>query len=172
MTFIGDPNPAATYGINFNFGWKNFDLTMLWQGVQGIDIFNASKFYFVKFDGRQNVLGSAYKAGWSGKGSTNTVPITLAYSEDDARNQKNWWQSSMYVEDGSYLRLKNIQLGYTFKTSLSRGTTQNFRVYVAATNLVTITKYSGLDPEIPGQGIDRGQYPQPRTFLLGVNVNL
>ena len=78
----------------------------------------------------------------------------------------------MYVEDGSYLRLKNIQLGYTFKTNLSRGTTQNFRVYVAATNLVTITKYSGLDPEIPGQGIDRGQYPQPRTFLLGVNVNL
>ena len=172
MTFIGDPNPAATYGINFNFGWKNFDLSMLWQGVQGVDIFNASKFYFVKFDGRQNVLASAYKTGWSGKGSTNSQPIMLAYSKDDARNQKNWWQSSMYVEDGSYFRLKNIQLGYTFKTNFTRGTTQNFRVYVAATNLLTITKYSGLDPEIPGQGIDRGQYPQPRTFLLGVNVNL
>ena len=77
----------------------------------------------------------------------------------------------MYIEDGSYLRLKNLQLGYTFKTNISKST-QSFRVYFAAQNLLTLTKYSGLDPEIPGNGIDRGQYPQPKTFMLGVNVNL
>lgn len=171
MTFIGSPHPKATYGINFNFGWKNFDLVMLWQGVYGVDVFNASKFYFEKFDGRQNILASAYQAGWNGSGSTNAMPISLAASRDDARNNRNWWQSTMYIEDGSYLRLKNLQLGYTFKTNISKST-QSFRVYFAAQNLLTLTKYSGLDPEIPGNGIDRGQYPQPKTFMLGVNVNL
>ena len=170
-TFIGDPNPKATYGININLGWRNFDLSMLWQGVYGIDVFNASKFYFEKFDGRQNILARAYKAGWSGEGSTNTMPISLAYSSDDARNSTNWSQSTMYVEDGSYLRLKNLQLGYTFKTKFG-GSDQNFRVYVSSQNLITFTKYSGLDPEIPGNGVDRGQYPQPRTLIFGVNLNL
>ncbi|MGI5846648.1 MAG: SusC/RagA family TonB-linked outer membrane protein [Candidatus Cryptobacteroides sp.] len=172
MTFIGDPNPKATYGINVSMSWKNFDLSMLWQGVQGIDIFNASKFYFKKFDGRQNVLESAYKAGWSGEGSTNSVPITLAYASDDARNSQNWWQSSMYVEDGSYFRLKTLQLGYTFRARMTSGNPLSFRIYVSSQNLLTLTKYSGLDPEIPGNGVDRGQYPQPRTFILGVNFNL
>ena len=171
MMFIGNPHPTATFGLNFNFAWKGFDLSMLWQGVAGVDIFNASKFYFNKFDGTQNVLASAYKSGWSGKGSTNVVPITLAGSRDSARNDQNWWQSTMYVEDGSYFRLKNIQLGYTFKPAfLSRN--QSLRVYVSSQNLVTFTRYSGLDPEIPGNGIDRGQYPQPRAFIFGLNVNL
>ena len=172
MTFIGDPNPDATFGINFNFAWKGFDLSMLWQGVYGVDIFNASKYYFQKFDGRQNILASAYKKGWNGKGSTNELPITLAYSKDDARNNQNWWQSSMYVEDGSYFRLKNIQFGYSFHPNFIRNRQQTMRVFVSAQNLLTFTKYSGLDPEIPGIGIDRGQYPQPRTFILGINLNL
>ena len=171
MMFIGNPHPAATFGLNFNFAWKGFDLSMLWQGVAGVDIFNASKFYFNKFDGTQNVLASAYKAGWSGKGSTNAVPITLAGSRDSARNDQNWWQSTMYVEDGSYFRLKNIQLGYTFKPAFL-AKNQSLRVYVSSQNLVTFTRYSGLDPEIPGNGIDRGQYPQPRAFIFGLNVNL
>lgn len=171
MTFIGDPNPKVTYGININLGWKNFDLSMLWQGVQGVDIFNASKFYFEKFDGRQNVYASSYQKGWSGEGSTNSTPITLAYSKDDTRNNQNWWQSTMYVEDGSYFRLKNIQLGYTLNRKIG-GTSRSFRFYFSAQNLLTITKYSGLDPEISDGGVDRGQYPQPRTFLFGVNVNL
>ena len=171
MMFIGNPHPAATFGLNFNFAWKGFDLSMLWQGVAGVDIFNASMFYFNKFDGTQNVLASAYKAGWSGKGSTNAVPITLAGSRDSARNDQNWWQSTMYVEDGSYFRLKNIQLGYTFKPAFL-AKNQSLRVYVSSQNLVTFTRYSGLDPEIPGNGIDRGQYPQPRAFIFGLNVNL
>ena len=170
MTFIGDPNPKVTYGVNFKFDWHGFDFSMLWQGVYGVDIFNASSFYFNKFDGRQNVLASAYKSGWSGEGSTNVYPVSLAYSADDARNSRNWSQSSMYVEDGSYFRLKNMQLGYTFNTKVQK-TPLSFRVYLSAQNLVTLTKYSGLDPEIPDNGIDRGQYPQPRTFIMGVNFN-
>ncbi len=170
MTFIGDPNPKVTYGVNFNFDWHGFDFSMLWQGVYGVDIFNASSFYFNKFDGRQNVLASAYKSGWSGEGSTNVYPVSLAYSADDARNSRNWSQSSMYVEDGSYFRLKNMQLGYTFNTKVQK-TPLSFRVYLSAQNLVTLTKYSGLDPEIPDNGIDRGQYPQSRTFIMGVNFN-
>lgn len=171
MTFIGNPNPTATYGININLGWKNFDLSMLWQGVQGIDIFNASKFYFEKFDGRQNIYSSAYMKGWSGEGSTNSTPITLAYSKDDTRNNQNWWQSSMYVEDGSYFRLKNIQIGYTLNKKIG-GASRTFRFYISAQNLLTFTSYSGLDPEISSNGVDRGQYPQPRTYLFGINVNL
>ena len=99
------------------------------------------------------------------------LPITLAGSRDAARNNQNWWQSTMYVEDGSYFRLKNLQLGYTIKPAfLARN--QSLRVYFSVQNLVTFTRYSGLDPEIPGNGIDRGQYPQPRAFIFGVNVNL
>lgn len=76
----------------------------------------------------------------------------------------------MYIEDGSYIRLKNIQFGYTFKPRI-QSFTPSIRVYLAAQNLLTITKYSGVDPEIPDNGVDRGQYPQPRTLLLGANIN-
>lgn len=170
MTFIGDPNPVATFGLTFNADWKNFDLSMLFQGVAGNDIFNASKFYFNKFDGRQNSLKSAYNAAWNGDGTSNTTPIQLAQTAENSRISQNWWQSTNYVEDGSYLRLKNFQLGYTFKPTISNKAT-NFRIYFSAQNLLTFTKYSGLDPEIPNNGIDRGQYPQPRSFMLGANIN-
>ncbi len=174
MTIIGDPNPTAVYGLSFGANWKNFDLSVLFQGTFGNDIFNASKFYFEKFDGRQNVLKSAYKAGWSGKGSTNDRPITLAYDADDARNSQNWWQSTMYIEDGSYFRMKNLQIGYTIEPKFSSSATvkPSFRIYFSAQNLLTFTKYSGFDPEVSDNGVDAGQYPQPRTFVFGLNINL
>lgn len=172
MTVIGDPNPTAVFGLSFNANWKGFDLSLLFQGTCGNDIFNASKFYFEKFDGRQNALKSSYKTGWNGEGSTNSHPITLSYDSDDARNSQNWWQSTMYVEDGSYFRLKNLQLGYTFEPKSSKTFKPSFRVYLSAQNLLTFTKYSGFDPEIPDNGVDAGQYPQPRTFVIGLNINL
>ena len=109
--------------------------------------------------------------GWDGEGSTNEWPIMLANSSDKARNTFNWSQSSFYIEDGSYVRLKNFQLGYNFKPNLI-GRKSNMRIYFSAQNLLTFTKYSGIDPEIPDNGIDRGQYPQPLTLMLGVNINL
>lgn len=170
MTFIGDPNPKAIFGLSFDAQWKNFDLSLLFQGVAGNQIFNASKFYFTKFDGRQNVLQSAYMAAWDGEGSSNTIPIMLANTADNSRISQNWWQSTNYIEDGSYLRLKNLQIGYTFKFKVQK-LAPSVRIYLSAQNLLTITKYSGIDPEIPDNGIDRGQYPQPRTFMLGANIN-
>ena len=170
MTFIGDPNPKAVFGLSFDATWKNFDLSLLFQGVAGNQIFNASKFYFYKFDGRQNVLADAYMTGWDGEGSTDTVPIMLANAADNSRISRNWWQSTNYVEDGSYLRLKSLQIGYTFNFKIQK-LAPSIRVYFSAQNLFTITGYSGIDPEIPDNGIDRGQYPQPRTFMLGANIN-
>lgn len=170
MTFIGNPHPTAIYGLSFGAEWKNFDLSILFQGVAGNDIFNASKFYFNKFDGRQNVLTDAYMNAWDGEGSSNSVPIMLAGTTDKSRIDKNWWQSSNYIEDGSYFRMKNLQLGYTIKSKKAASKT-SFRVYLTIQNLFTITNYSGIDPEIPDNGIDRGQYPQPRTFMLGANFN-
>ena len=170
MTFIGNPHPKAIYGLSFNAEYKGFDLNLLFQGVAGNDVFNASKFYFEKFDGSQNVFASSYMTGWDGKGSTNSVPIMLDGVSEKSRNENNWRQSTMYIEDGSYFRLKNIQLGYTFKPRI-QSFTPSIRVYLAAQNLLTITKYSGVDPEIPDNGVDRGQYPQPRTFMVGANIN-
>lgn len=171
MVKIGDPNPVAVFGLSLNASYKGFDLSLLFQGTAGNDIFNASKFYFNKFDGRQNILASARNENWTGKGSTNKYPIALAYDSDDARNSRNWWQSTNYIENGSYFRLKNLQLGYTFKPNFG-GVKTSMRVYFAAQNLFTITGYSGFDPEVSGNGVDGGQYPQPRTFVLGVNFNL
>jgi TonB-linked SusC/RagA family outer membrane protein len=170
---IGDPNPKAVFGLNFNASWKSFDFSMLFQGTIGNEVFNASKFYFEKFDGRQNVLASSYLKGWSGELSTNTDPIVLADAAGGAsRNNLNWYSSSRYIEDGSYFRLKNFQLGYTFKPVILKNQNLEFRVYFSAQNLLTLTKYSGLDPELSGNGVDRGQYPQPRSFVFGVNINL
>ena len=173
VVLIGDPNPAAVFGLNFSAAYKGFDISMLFQGTVGNDIFNASKFYFEKFDGRQNTLARSYKAGWNGQGSTNSVPITLADAGGGAaRNNLNWASSTMYIENGSYFRLKNLQVGYTFKPFYSVGQKIGVRAYVSAQNLLTLTKYSGLDPEVPDNGVDRGQYPQPRTFILGLNITL
>ncbi len=170
MKFIGNPHPKAIFGLSFNADWKNFDLSLLFQGVAGNKIFNASKFYFNKFDGRQNVLSDVYMEAWDGEGSSNTLPVILSATTDKSRIDQNWWQSSNYIEDGSYFRLKNLQLGYTIKPNSAKAKS-SFRLYVSIQNLFIITKYSGIDPEIPGNGIDCGQYPQPRTFMLGANIN-
>jgi iron complex outermembrane receptor protein len=107
---------------------------------------------------------------WDGEGSSNTLPIMLSATTDKSRIDQNWWQSSNYVEDGSYVRLKNLQLGYTLRPKSTKSNT-SLRLYLSIQNLFIITKYSGIDPEIPGNGIDCGQYPQPRTFMLGANIN-
>lgn len=170
MEFIGNPNPKAIFGLSVGAEWKNFDLSVLFQGVIGNDVFNASKFYFEKFDGRQNVFSSVYGKAWSGDGSSNEYPILLSATSDKSRIDRNWRQSDFYVENGSYLRLKTLQIGYNFKPVIGDVET-GIRLYVSMQNLFTITGYSGVDPEIPDNGIDRGQYPQPRTFMIGANIN-
>ncbi len=172
-TFIGSPFPDFNYSVNINADYNNFDLRIFFQGVQGNEIFSSMPWFF------ENELGSGLVRSaldrWTGPGTSNTVP--RATFEGAAANNV---VSDRYVYDGSYLRLKNVVLGYTLpKTFLDKYGIQKVRVYASSQNLLTFTKYDiGLDPEIgqsanQGQlyiGQDRGNYPQPRVFTFGVNL--
>ena len=167
--FIGNPNPKFTYGVSNTLGFKGFDLNVFLQGSQGNDVYNLNRYYL---DGG---LAAATNAGvialqrYTGPGTSNTVP--RAVSNDPNQNNR---VSSQYIEDGSYMRIKLLTLGYTLPASLlSSLHSQRIRVYASAQNLLTVTKYTGFDPELGNQGgsfgIDRGIYPQSRVFLAGIN---
>ena len=173
-TNIGNGIPSWTFGLNFDAEWKGFDLSVFFQGVSGVDVFDATY--------RQDIASGNYPTWvldrWTGEGTSNTVP-TLGDS-------KNWVCSDMYIHDGSYLRLKNIVLGYTLPRQLTNKVgISRLRLYVRAENLFTWTKYWGFDPEIGAgwdndtqkhntqfTGVDYGVYPQARTYTLGFNVSL
>jgi len=163
---IGNPNPTFTYGLNNTVSWKGFDLTAFVQGSQGNDIYNLNRFYtegglYSNGNSSTRVLGR-----WTGPGTSTDVPRAIASDPN-----QNLRVSSYFIEDGSYVRLKVLTLGYNFpKTLLGRVAGQSLRVYASAQNLVTLTRYSGFDPEVGLAGIDRGVYPQARVFLAGVNV--
>ena len=165
-TYIGNPNPDFTYGVNNTLAFHGLDLTLFLQGSQGNDVYNLNRVYTeggLTSNGNSStrVLGR-----WTGPNTSTDVPRAIAGDPN-----QNLRVSSYFVEDGSYLRIKNLTLGYSLpKTLLSRVATQNLRVYVTAQNLLTLTKYSGFDPELGGSGIDRGIYPQSRVFLAGVNI--
>lgn len=162
-TFIGNPIPKLSYGVNLSAGYKGFDLAVFFQGVQGVDRYNDGK-KILDYDTRPFNYTSAVLGSWSGEGSTNSIPRVSFTDNGSSR------VSSIYVEDASYLRLKNVELGYSFG-SLFRQVNgiQNLRLYVSGQNLFTSTKYTGLDPETTDQ-IDKGTYPQSRAVLFGVNV--
>lgn len=163
---LGNPFPKFSYGFNGTFKYKNFDLQLFFQGVYGNKIYNCNK-YFLEGDGYTNLSVNMINA-WSGKGTSNTLVNPRTNS-----NPLNISASTKYIEDGSYLRLKNIQIGYTLPNKIAKKAgVSNLRVYVSATNLVTITNYSGYDPEVGVSGVDRGIYPQPRTFTIGATLNL
>jgi len=168
MTFIGNPIPEITYGLSFDATYKRFDLSLLLQGSLGNDIYNAGKYYFMRFDGRQNVRTDYLKEYWHGESTSNSQPTV---TNDLSRNSRNYRNSDYYIEDGSYLRLKTIQLGYNYSPVFNNGMKPTFRFYVSAQNLLTFTKYSGFEPEVSGICVDRGQYPQPRIFMLGTVIN-
>lgn len=164
-TDIGKGMPDWTYGLNLNVAWKNFDLSMMWQGTIGNDVFDATR----RVDITTSNLPTWMLGRWTGEGTSNTYPRFVL------GDNVNWQSSDLYVYDGSYLRLKNIQLGYTLPEALTRKVfISSLRVYVAAENLLTFTKYHGFDPEISSGstslGIDRGVYPQAKTWTVGVNV--
>ncbi|MCR4602158.1 MAG: TonB-dependent receptor [Prevotella sp.] len=164
-TNIGNGVPTWTFGLTFNAEWRGFDLSAFFQGVSGADIFDATY--------RQDIESANYPTWvlqrWTGEGTSNTVP-TLGDS-------KNWVCSDMYIQDGSYLRLKNITLGYTLPRMLTQKIGINrLRIYGRAENLFTWTKYWGYDPEIgsgvTSMGVDYGVYPQARTWTIGCNISL
>ena len=163
-TNIGNGVPDWTYGLTFDVDWRGFDFGVFFQGVHGADVFDATY--------RQDIASGNYPTWvlqrWTGEGTSNKVP-TLGDS-------KNWVCSDMYIQDGSYLRLKNITLGYTLNPHLtSKIGISRLRIYGRAENLFTWTKYWGFDPEIgsgsTSLGVDYGVYPQARTYTVGFNLS-
>jgi TonB-linked SusC/RagA family outer membrane protein len=169
QTKIGKGMPDWTYGFNFAASFKGFDFSMMIQGVWGNQIFDATR----RTDIESVNLPSWMLGRWTGPGTSNKYPIFRL--GDSSNDGLNWRSSDLYLTDGDYFRLKNIQLGYTLPQKLTRKFfVEKLRVYVAAENLLTFTKYAGMDPEISSGGtslgVDYGVYPQPRTWTIGVNL--
>jgi TonB-linked SusC/RagA family outer membrane protein len=169
QTIIGSPIPRYLLGANAEIKYKGFDLQMFWQGTYGNDIYNATVRYDFNYVNRPiDALNR-----WTGEGTSNSVPRANLFDPN-----QNARVSDRFIEDGSFIRLKNLQIGYTLPNQMTKRLgMSNCRFYVSGQNVLTFTRYSGLDPEI-GQignslemGIDKGFYPQPRVFLGGVNVN-
>jgi len=170
-TKIGTPHPDFTYGINLDFAYKGFDLTLFFTGSQGNDLYNFNKYYtdfpaFVNGNRSTRVLDS-----WSPDNQDAKLP---ALSTSISNNEGD--PNSYYVEDGSFFRLKNLQLGYNLpRTLMDKWKMASMRFYVQGTNLFTITDYEGFDPEIVAYdnlslGIDGRIYPASKVYTLGVNV--
>jgi TonB-dependent starch-binding outer membrane protein SusC len=167
-TYIGNPTPEWTLGINGGIDYMNFDLSFLFTGAFGHQIFNGAQ--------RQDLLYTNRPVSaldrWTGEGTSNEIP---RYTWSDVNN--NYRVSDLYIENGNYLRLKNLQIGYTLpKKFLERIKSTSWRFYVSAENLITITGYTGADPEIGAMssldiGIDRGMYPAAVTFRFGTSVS-
>ncbi|CAN5483061.1 TonB-dependent receptor [soil metagenome] len=172
QTIIGNPWPKLIYGLNSNFAYKGFELRLQFQGTYGNDIYKALKFR-VEGSNFFNYNMNVWENRWTGPGTSNTVP---RMTTNDPNN--NMRSSEYYVEDGSYLRLRNIQLGYRVPQNLVNA--RNLRVYVSVQNAFTITNYPGFDPEIGTNnvnnplyiGMDETNYPIPRIYTLGVNFGL
>ena len=163
-TFIGNPNPDFTYSLNNTFSYKNFDLNIFLQGVYGNDIFNATRLTTENMSVTTN-QSIAVLDRWRGPGTSNTIPRAIF---GDPNN--NARPSDRYIEDGSYLRLKNINLGYNIPVDeFGDSFFDSAKVYFSGQNLYTITDYSGIDPEVGTNGIDLNTFPLTRTFTVGVN---
>lgn len=165
-TFLGNSLPKYTFGLTVNLDYKGFDLMVFAQGAAGNKIFQGIRRLDVPTANYQTIALSR----WTGEGTSNTYPRLT--SKDDNGNFGN--MSDFYLEKGDYVRLKIVQLGYTLPSNMLRKINcSKLRVYATAENLLTLTKYTGYDPEIGGGvfGIDKGIYPQAKSFILGVQVN-
>ena len=166
-TFIGDPTPTWSYGFTMSAAFKGFDLLIFCQGVAGNDVFNGLR----RLDIPSANWTSDALGRWTGTGSTNSYP-RLVVGDPNGNFSK---PSNFYLTNGSYFRFKTIQLGYSLpKKIVNKIGLQLLRFYVTANNLFTFTKYQGYDPEIGGAsyGIDRGVYPQARSYMFGLSVTI
>lgn len=161
-TFIGSSIPKITYGFSFNAEYKRFDMSFLFQGVSGVDRYNDLK-QILDYDSRPFNSTTAVLNAWNGEGTSNTTPRNTL--NDNGGSQV----SSVFVEDASYLRLKNLEIGYTFDPKIIGDT--YLRLYISGQNLLTFTKYTGLDPESTSF-IDQGTYPQSSSILMGLKFKI
>ncbi|MBP1225429.1 SusC/RagA family TonB-linked outer membrane protein [Flavobacterium sp. 1355] len=174
-TNIGNPYPDFTYGLNLTAGYKKFDFNCFITGVAGNDIFNANKFDLEAMPRLFNASTSVLDRSIVVNGVVTNPSATLPRADGATQNYGN--ASQRYVEDGSFTRLKNVTIGYTFSEDSFAKYFQRLRFYVSGQNLITITDYSGLDPEVSridtngnSAGVDIGRYPQPKSVIFGLEV--
>jgi len=179
-TNIGSSIPKYYYGINLSLSYKNFDLSLLFQGVGGVQVYNAARQVMENLAFNNNFSRSTLNH-WHGAGTSNTMPRLVA---DDPNGNNRY--SDRWIENAAFLRFKNLQIGYNLPADKirgwSRGFIDRFRIYVAAQNLYTFTKYKGYDPEVTrgfsfqkgdlslANGQDSGNSPQPRFIQFGWQV--
>ena len=172
-TYIGNPNPDFIFALNNRFSYKGFDLNIFLQGVYGGDIYNANRIWSEGMAVAYNQSTETLNR-WTGEGTSNTMPRAVFNDPN-----KNIRPSDRFVEDGSYLRVKNVTLGYSFpKMMIERLKMSSARLYVSGANLLTFTKYKGFDPEVRNSndngsatGIDLSTYPVTRTISIGANIS-
>lgn len=165
-TVIGNPNPSWLFSMNNSLSYKGFELSVFLQGIAGNKIYNANNIDNTGMAAAYNQTTDVLKR-WQGEGTSNSMP--RAVFGDPNQNTR---VSDRFVENGSYLRLKNITLSYTFpKQWLQKAQIENARLSLSCENVATITGYSGFDPEVSINGIDQNRYPISRTFSLGLNFN-
>jgi TonB-linked SusC/RagA family outer membrane protein len=166
--YIGNPWPDFTFGLTLNAEYKGFDLSATLQGVSGNQVIKGWR----GADRSFNNFSTSILDSWNGEGTSNRLPRVT----DNSEYNKNNSISDLYIEDGDYLKIRSINLGYNFSESLLTGKIQKLRLYVSILNLYTLTKYSGMEPEVGwgpdswSPGHDVGFYPQPRTIMIGANV--
>ena len=166
-TKIGKGMPDWTFGLSLGADWKGFDLNLFFQGTAGNDVFDFSQRGDIQAMNRPSWMLDR----WIGEGTSNKIPRMTAVNPN-----RNWRSSDLYIKDGSYVRLKTIQLGYSLPSSLlEKASLQRLRLFVTAENLFTFTSYDGFDPEIAAGdyfniGVDKGIYPQSRTISVGANL--
>lgn len=164
--YLGSPIPKVTYGLTVNLSYKGFDLTLFGQGAAGNKVFQGLR----RLDLNNANWQTAALGRWTGEGTSNSYP-RLSTTDPNGNFTK---MSNFYLQKGDYFRIKVIQLGYSLPSDIiAKAGLSKTRIYVTTENLFTFTKYTGYDPEIGGDvsGIDRGYYPQARSFMMGVNLS-
>ncbi|MBC7872495.1 MAG: TonB-dependent receptor, partial [Ferruginibacter sp.] len=172
VTFIGSPHPKFTYGLTNNFKYKDFDLSLFLQGSYGAKIYNYLR---RQLEGIENLYSNQLNTVLNRYTATNTGATMPRFTFN---NKNNTSVSDRFVEDGSYLRIQNISIGYNVPKNIAKkALMSNVRIYASAQNLYTFTKYTGYDPEIGAfnrtitqMNIDNGHYPNPRSFTVGINA--
>ena len=171
QTWIGSPLPDFTYGLNVDLQYKNFTLTAFFQGSSGNSIYDLNRAYGLS--GISNITQNLYDSAWRGAGTSNSTPL---FTNVDANN--NFRVSDLMVQDASYLRMKSLQLGYELPLSICKKIdVKKLRFWVGGANILTFTKYKGVDPEdgltngLPtAAGLVYSSYPKPQTYSIGVNA--
>lgn len=165
-TYLGDPNPSYIFAMNNSISYKGIDLTVFVQGVADNKIYNANRIWQEGMAIAQNQT-TAVLNRWTDKGTSNVMPRAVFNDPN-----KNTRVSKRFIEDGSYLRIKNVTIGYTLPKAIAdKAKISSARIYLSGQNLFTLTRYTGFDPEVGANGIDLSVYPVTRTISAGINLN-